>query len=499
MKSKDKSTMLNNNIISPFNIVDENIDINIKDDIHLKNQAMIMGIRDKLNNLSALKNRELYANISTYGCQMNEHDSEKLSFMLKQMGYKITDSQKNADIAIINTCCVRENAELKVYGNLGHLKPQKLKNPDMIIAICGCMMQQEHIVNTIKNKYRHVDLVFGTYNLHEFPSLLYKAMGQKNMLVDIWDKEIEIIEGIKADRKFGVKAFVNIMYGCNNFCSFCIVPYTRGRERSRTPEAIIAEIKELVKHGTKEITLLGQNVNSYGNTLDKDIDFAKLIRMVNDIDGIERIRFMTSHPKDISDELIDAIYECKHVCEHVHLPVQSGSNNLLKRMNRKYSRERYLSIISKLRQKMPNVYISTDLITGFPAETEEDFNQTMQLIEEVRYDSAFTFLYSIRVGTPAAKMKEQIPDKLKHIRFEKLLNRINEIISEKNQNMKGKIVEVLVEGSSSKTQGTLMGRTRGYHAVNFKGDKSLIGKLVDVEITDPKRHSLIGKIVEIKR
>ncbi len=486
-------------ILSELDLSDleKNNECNIMDDIHLKNQAIMIAIKEKVDQLSEIKNRKIYANISTYGCQMNEHDSEKLRAMLKKMGYVMTDSQKKADIAIINTCCVRENAELKVYGNLGHLKPQKRKNPDMLIVVCGCMMQQKHIVETIKNKYRHVDLVFGTHNIHEFPSMIYKASKQKNMLVDVWDKEGDIIEGMEADRKFGLKAFVNIMYGCNNFCSFCIVPYTRGRERSRTPQAIIDEITELARGGVKEITLLGQNVNSYGNTFSSDnkVDFSDLIRMVNEVEGIERIRFMTSHPKDISDRLIDAITECKHVCEHVHLPVQSGSDNLLRKMNRRYTVSHYLNTIEKLRAKMPDVTISTDLITGFPGETEEDFLETMKLIEKVRYDSAFTFLYSIREGTPAAKMNDQIPDAIKHHRFDRLLNRINEIISEKNMCMKDKVFEVLVEGSSSKTNGTLMGRTRGYHAVNFKGDSSLVGQLVKVKITQPKRHSLIGEIV----
>lgn len=480
---------------SPFPIVSENNNITGYDDVLLKTQAMILSMRSKVEDMSAQKGRPLFANITTYGCQMNEHDSEKLSAMLKNMGYTLTPFQEKADIAILNTCCVRENAELKVFGNLGHLKPKKNINPDMVIAVCGCMMQQPHIVEMIKKTYRQVDLVFGTHNLHEFPGLLYQTTEQSHMLVDVWDKEGVVIEGIEADRKYGLKAFVNVMYGCNNFCSFCIVPFTRGRERSRTPEAILTEVRELVDRGVKEITLLGQNVNSYGKTLENPMDFADLIRAVDSVKGVERIRFMTSHPKDISDRLIEAIATCEHVCEHVHLPVQAGSDSLLKRMNRKYNKAHYLGIIKKLKEKVPGVTLSTDLITGFPGETDDEFEQTMELIETVQYDSAFTFLYSIREGTPAATMKNQISDKVKHQRFDRLLSRINEIIAQKNQAMKGQVVEVLVEGPSSKTEGTLMGRTRGYHTVNFEGPLSLVGQLVNVEITKPRRHSLYGIMV----
>ncbi len=461
-------------------------------EIILKNQAIMNQVRSRNEDRIDELQRPLKAHIITYGCQMNEHDSEKLHAMLRNMGYEISPFKDGADLVIFNTCCVRENAELKVFGNLGQLKPVKAKNPDMIIAVCGCMMQQAHIVEEIKKKYRHVDLVFGTHNLHNFPTLLNEAYDTKNVLVEVWDHEGEVIEGLEADRKFGLKAFVNVMYGCNNFCTYCIVPYTRGRERSRTPEAIIGEIKDLVASGTKEITLLGQNVNSYGKTLEEDIDFADLIRLVNKIEGVERIRFMTSHPKDISDRLIDAIVECEHACEHVHLPIQAGSNSLLKRMNRKYTKEHYMNIVKKLKDKVPGVTLSTDLIIGFPGETEAEFEETLALMKEVEYESAFTFIYSVRKGTPAAEMDGQIDDALKHERFERLLKEVNAIIKRKNIELIGSTLEVLVEGPAPRNE-MLMGRSRGHHTVNFSGDDTLIGQLVNVKITEARGHSLVGE------
>jgi len=460
----------------------------------LKNQAVMNQVRSRNDEVVESLGRPLKAHIITYGCQMNEHDSEKLHAMLKNMGYEISPFRDGVDLIIFNTCCVRENAELKVYGNLGQLKKAKRKNPDMVIAVCGCMMQQSHVVDEIKRKYSHVDVVFGTHNLHNFPTLLNESYDQKNILVEVWDHEGEVVEGLEADRKYGLKAFVNVMYGCNNFCTYCIVPYTRGRERSREPQAVIDEVKELVANGAKEITLLGQNVNSYGKTLEEDIDFADLIRRVNTIKGLERIRFMTSHPKDISDRLIDAITECEHVCEHVHLPVQAGSNSLLKRMNRKYTKEHYLTIIDKLKSKMPNVTLSTDMIVGFPGETDEEFAETMELIKKVEYDSAFTFIYSVRKGTPAAEMDNQVDEAVKSERFNVMLSEINRIIKEKNVTMIGQTLEVLVENQSLKSEG-VMGRTRGHHTVNLNGDASLIGQLVMVKITEARGHSLVGELI----
>ena len=434
--------------------------------------------------------------IQTFGCQMNEHDSEKLCAMLDEMGYERSVFVEECDLIIYNTCAVRENAELKVYGNLGQLKFQKRKNPDLKIAVCGCMMQQPHVVKELKAKYNHVDLVFGTHNLYKFPELLVSSMDAEKMLVDVWDVDGEVVEGLRSSRKFELKAFVNIMYGCNNFCTYCIVPYTRGRERSRTPEDIINEIKELAANGTKEITLLGQNVDSYGKTLEQPITFAELLRMVNEIEGIERIRFMTSHPKDISDEVIYAIRDCEKLCEFLHLPVQCGSTSLLKKMNRHYSKEDYLRIIEKAKAEVPDIAFSTDLMIGFPGETEEDLLDTIDVVQKVRYDSAFTFIYSKRTGTPAAKMENQIPDDIKHERFTRVLNEVNRIVAEINEEYRGKVVEVLVEGKSKTDETVLTGRTRQNKLVNFTGgSEDMIGKLVNVKITDPKTFSLQGELV----
>jgi tRNA-2-methylthio-N6-dimethylallyladenosine synthase len=433
----------------------------------------------------------------TYGCQMNEHDSEKLLAMLDAMGYDTTEDSTEADLVIYNTCAVRENAELKVYGNLGHLKSQKEKNPDMKIVVCGCMMQQPHIVDEIKKKYRHVDLIFGTHNLYKFPELLIETMGRDKTLVDVWDVDGEVVEGLKSSRKFELKAYVNIMYGCNNFCTYCIVPYTRGRERSRIPEDIMDEIKTLVANGTKEITLLGQNVDSYGKTLDTKITFAELLRMVNDIEGIERVRFMTSHPKDISDEVIYAIRDCDKVCEFLHLPIQIGSTRLLKKMNRHYTKDYYLDIIEKARKEVPDIAFSTDLMIGFPGETDEDIEDTLDVLEKVRYDSAFTFIYSKRKGTPAAEMEDQIPEEIAHKRFQKVLDLVNKISGEINHSYKDKVVEVLVEGRSKNQEDKLSGRTRQNKLVNFEGgNEDLVGKLVNVRVTEARTFSLNGVMVD---
>ncbi|SDK49044.1 tRNA (N6-isopentenyl adenosine(37)-C2)-methylthiotransferase MiaB [Natronincola ferrireducens] len=450
------------------------------------------------------ENKELYETtgkqkkvlIVTYGCQMNEHDSEKLLSMLKDMNYIETTKKEEADLIIYNTCCVRENAELKVYGNLGALKPLKKKNNDLIIAVCGCMMQQPKVVEEIKKKYQHVDLVFGTHNLHTFPELLANCKQANNMIVEVWEKEGDIIEGIPSIRKYDIKAFVNIMYGCNNFCTYCIVPYTRGRERSREVGDIVKEVTDLVENGTKEITLLGQNVNSYGKTLERRIEFADLLRELNRIKGLERIRFMTSHPKDLSAALITSIAELDKVCEHIHLPFQAGSNNVLKNMNRKYTKEGYLELVHKLKKAVPNIAMTTDIIVGFPGETEEDFKDTLDVVEKVRFDSAFTFLYSIREGTPAAKMDEQIDDKMKHERFNRLVAAVNRISGEINQDYMNKEVEVLVEGLSKTDSTKLMGRTRQNKLVNFPGDTSLIGQIVTVKITESKTFSLNGEVID---
>jgi len=430
---------------------------------------------------------------------MNEEDSERLSGMLKSLGYTQIDDREKAGIIIFNTCCVRENAENKVYGNLGILKGIKKRNPETIIAICGCMMQQKGVSETIKKKYPFVDIIFGTYNLHRFPELLASAMQSTKTVIEVWDKEGEIVEGLPVSHESDLKAFVTIMHGCNNFCTYCIVPYTRGRERSRKPEAIEEEIRQLAANGYKEVTLLGQNVNSYGKDLG-NTSFADLLRRVDKIDGIERIRFMTSHPKDLTDELIEAIKDCPHVCEHVHLPVQSGSTRLLAKMNRKYTKEQYLELVEKLKKAVPGVAITTDIIVGFPGETEEDFQETMDIVRKVGYDSAFTFIYSIREGTPAAKYLDQIPDEIKHDRFNRLLDLVNSVGDKKSKEYLGKTVEVLVEGYSKTEEDKLTGRTRTGKLVNFSGgDASLKGKLVNVKIDETQMYLLHGTYLNTVR
>ena len=458
----------------------------------------IEAIAEKNSRYFAINKRKPKYMIQTFGCQMNEHDSENLAGMLDAMGYESTMMTDDCDLIIYNTCAVRENAELKVYGNLGHLKLAKRKNPDLKIAVCGCMMQQPHVVKEIKSRYKHVDLVFGTHNLYKFPELLTNTMDSDKLLVDVWDVDGEVVEGLRSSRKFELKAFVNIMYGCNNFCTYCIVPYTRGRERSRTPEDIINEIKDLAANGTKEITLLGQNVDSYGKTLEEDITFAELLRMVNEIEGIERIRFMTSHPKDISDEVIYAMRDCDKVCEYLHLPVQCGSSRLLKKMNRHYTKEDYLRIIEKAKAEIPGIAFSTDLMIGFPGETEEDLLDTIDVVEKVKYDNAFTFIYSKREGTPAAKMEDQIPEDVKHERFNRVLSKVNEILVDLNASYVGKTVEVLIEGTSKTDEAKFTGRTRQNKLVNFtvkNPEAKLLGTLMNVKITEANTFSLVGEEV----
>jgi tRNA-2-methylthio-N6-dimethylallyladenosine synthase len=431
--------------------------------------------------------------METWGCQMNEEDSEKLSGMLKNLGYSRTEERQKSDIIIFNTCCVRENAELKIYGNLGALKKLKEKNPNLIIAVCGCMMQQEGMAESVMKKYPFVDILFGTHNAYKFPEYLNRVKHEGKSIVEIWNKEEGIVEGLPIDRKSNVKAFVTIMYGCNNFCTYCIVPYVRGRERSRKPEDIEHEIMELVKKGYKEITLLGQNVNSYGKDLSPAVSFSNLLRRINKIEGIDRIRFMTSHPKDLTEDLIDAVKECDKLCEQIHLPVQSGSTKVLKKMNRHYDREQYLALVKKIKEKIPNVALTTDIIVGFPGESEEDFIDTLTLIEEVEYDSAFTFIYSNRKGTPADEMENQVKDSVKHDRFNRLVEVVNRISAKKNKEYDGKVVEVLVEGESKNDEDKLTGRTRTGKLVNFIGNKDNIGKLVMVKITKAQSFSLIGE------
>lgn len=438
-------------------------------------------------------NKILNYYIETWGCQMNEEDSEKLSGMLIPVGYKRTLDKGTADIIIFNTCCVRENAEQKVDGNIGALKTMKKNNPELIIAIIGCMMQQDGMAKHIITKFPFVDIIIGTHNAHKFPEYLKRIQGGESSIVEIWDKEENIIEGIKIDRGNNLKGFVTIMYGCNNFCTYCIVPYVRGRERSRKPEEIINEITAMVAQGYKEITLLGQNVNSYGKGLTPEINFAQLLRRINTIENLERLRFMTSHPKDLSNEVMQVIAEGDKICEHVHLPVQSGSSNLLNKMNRHYDRQQYLDLVKDIRTTIPNVGISTDIIVGFPGETEEDFAETLSLMEEVKFNLAFTYLYSKRKGTPADEMLDQVPDDVKHERFNRLIEVVNRNCAERNRECVGKIVEVLVEGYSKNDKNKLSGRTRNGKLVNFEGNDKAIGDLVSVQITEAHSFSLLGE------
>ncbi len=435
-----------------------------------------------------------YFVVHTYGCQMNARDSEKLIGMLVEMGYKQTEDEDLADIIFFNTCCVRENAENKVYGNVGYLKKFKEKKPNLKIVLCGCMMQQDAVVETIRQSYKQVDIIFGTYNIYRFPELLSTSFETNQMVIDVWQEHRDIVEDLPSQREFPHKASVNIMYGCDNFCTYCIVPYVRGRERSRTSEDIIREVKELVADGVYEIMLLGQNVNSYGQKLEEEITFAGLLRKLNEVEGLERIRFMTSHPKDISDELIQTMAECDKVCKQLHLPVQSGSNALLKAMNRKYTREQYLETVKKVKAAMPDITLTTDIIVGFPGETDQDNEDTISLIEEVGYTAAFTFIYSLRSGTIAAKMENHVEEKVAKERFNKLVKALNEGISEKNKTYIGKTLKVLVE-DVSKDDKYLTGRTDGFNLVHVATeDKDLIGKFVEVKITDCKTFYLVGEL-----
>lgn len=429
---------------------------------------------------------------------MNEEDSEKLAGMLQNMGYTVTDDENMADIIVFNTCCVRENAELKVYGNIGRLKNIKKARPDLIIAVCGCMMQQKEIADKVRKKYPYVSLIFGTHNIHRFPELVNNAMHSQNTVIDVWDTEGGIVEGVPIARSNNISAMVTIMYGCNNFCSYCIVPYVRGRERSREPRQILDEVTDLSRKGYKEITLLGQNVNSYGRGLECKTNFPELLYMLNEVPGIERIRFMTSHPKDLSDELIAAMRDCSKVCNHIHLPVQSGSNRILKLMNRNYTREKYIEITDKIKEEIPGIAITTDIIIGFPKETDEDFEETLDLADRVRFDSAFTFLYSSRKGTPAAKMDGQIDESTMHNRFNMLSDKLNAISLEKNKLIEGKTVKVLVEGPSKNDETKLSGRTDTGKLVNFTGSPDLIGKIADVRITQSLTWSINGEAVQGK-
>ncbi|NLZ94119.1 MAG: tRNA (N6-isopentenyl adenosine(37)-C2)-methylthiotransferase MiaB [Firmicutes bacterium] len=431
--------------------------------------------------------------MTVFGCQMNERDAETIRGFLDELGYVETEEITEANLIIMNTCAVREKAEAKVLGRIGRLGSLKEKQPDLLIAICGCMVQQEEVANYIKKNFPFVDLIFGTHNIAAFPELLQQAEESKETVIDLWSEAGEVTEGLPVKRMDGIKAWVNITYGCNNYCSYCIVPYVRGRERSRRPEDIVREVKELADRGYLEVTLLGQNVNSYGKDLTEQMDFADLLARVDQETGIKRIRFMTSHPRDFTEKLARTIAAGKNICEHVHLPVQAGSNRILKLMNRGYTREHYLQLVEMLRDYQPDCALSTDIIVGFPGETEKDFEDTLDLVDKVSYDAAFTFLYSRRSGTPAAEMPNQISNKTKKERFQRLLDLQNKHSLHHNEKLVGQKVEVLVEGPSKTDPSVFTGRTRSNKTVNFTGENITRGKLLTVEITEARTWSLLGR------
>lgn len=433
--------------------------------------------------------------VRTYGCQMNEHDSETISGILEQMGYTASEDVEDADVVLFNTCAIRENAEDKVFGELGNMKRIKNNNPNLILGVCGCMSQEEKVVNKILKSYQHVDLVFGTHNIHRLPELLREAIYSKEMVIEVWSKEGDIVENMPKIREGNTKAWVNIMYGCDKFCTYCIVPYTRGKERSRRPEDVIAEVRDLARQGFKEITLLGQNVNAYGKDFeDITYGFGDLLDEIRKID-IPRVRFTTSHPRDFDDHLIEVLSKGGNLVEHIHLPVQSGSSEVLKRMARKYTREHYLELVRKIKAAIPNVALSTDIIVGFPGETDEQFEETLSLVEEVRYDSAYTFIYSPREGTPAAGMEDNVPMEVKKERLYRLNETVARIGLEQNKKLEGSVQEVLVEGVSKTNDKVLAGRTRTNKLVHFAGDESMIGQYVHVKIHEAKTWTLHGEIV----
>ena len=433
--------------------------------------------------------------LKTYGCQMNEHDSENLKAMLEELSFVEVDDYKKADLVLLNTCSIRENAHNKAFGMLGRLKHIKEKeNPNLIVGLCGCMAQEEGVVHHIINKYKWVNFVFGTHNMHRLPFILSDALKKNKQQIEVLSREGNIIEGIPVKRDNPYKAYVNIIYGCDKFCTYCIVPYTRGKQRSRNPKDIIREVEKLVSDGYKEVTLLGQNVNAYGKDFDYQYTMENLLEDVSKT-GIERIFFMTSHPWDFTDGLIDVIAKCDNVMPYVHLPVQSGSSRILKLMGRRYTKESYIELFDKIRERIPNVCISTDIIVGFPGEEEEDFQDTLDLVEHCKYDNAFTFIYSPREKTPAAMLKDQVPEEVKEERLQRLNAVVNKYFLENNKKLVGKIVPVLVEGTSEK-KNELFGYTNTNKLINFAGRDDLIGKIINVRVTEAKTWSLDGEVVE---
>ncbi|MGP4059906.1 tRNA (N6-isopentenyl adenosine(37)-C2)-methylthiotransferase MiaB [Halobacillus sp. H74] len=434
--------------------------------------------------------------IRTYGCQMNEHDTEVMAGIFEEMGYEATKDTKEADIILLNTCAIRENAENKVFGEIGHLKPLKMENPNLIIGICGCMSQEESVVNRILKKHPFIDLIFGTHNIHRLPQLVKEAMFGKEMVIDVWSKEGDIIENLPRSRKGNIKAWVNIMYGCDKFCTYCIVPYTRGKERSRLPKDIIQEVRHLAAQGYKEITLLGQNVNAYGKDLDIEYGLGDLMDELRGID-IPRVRFTTSHPRDFDDRLIEVLAKGGNMLDHIHLPVQSGNSEVLKIMGRKYSREEYLELVERIRTAMPEATLTTDIIVGFPNETEEQFQDTLSLVEEVGFEAAYTFIYSPRENTPAAKMKDNVSMEEKKDRLQRLNKIVNQQSADAMKEYEGEIVHVLVEGESKTNPDVLAGYTKRNKLVNFRAPRAAIGQILPVKIIKAKTWSLDGEMVEL--
>ena len=443
---------------------------------------------------SNLAGRPLTYFVQNFGCQMNARDAEKLAGVLEKIGY-VPAEDETADFVIYNTCTVRENANLKVYGRLGYLNGVKRKNPHMRIGLCGCMMQEPEVVEKIKKSYRHVDLIFGTHNVFKLAELMVTMFESERTVIDVWKDTDKIVEDLPMERKFKFKSGINIMFGCNNFCSYCIVPYVRGRERSRNPKDIIREIEKLVADGVVEVMLLGQNVNSYGKTLEEPMTFAQLLQEVEQIEGLQRIRFMTSHPKDLSDELIQVMKDSKKICRHLHLPLQSGSSSVLKRMNRQYDKEKFLTLAKKIRKEIPDISLTTDIIIGFPGETEEDFLDTMDVVKQIEFDNAFTFIYSKRTGTPAAVMEDQVPEEVTKDRFDRLLKEVQAIARKRAKVFEGSVQEVLVEEENAQDTSLMTGRMSNNMLVHFPGDTSLLGTLQKVVLKECKGFYYMGELV----
>ncbi len=432
--------------------------------------------------------------VTTFGCQMNSRDSEKLVGILERIGYRVIEEETKADFVIYNTCTVRDNANQRVYGRLGALHHQKKKNPHMKIALCGCMMQEDTVIEKLKKSYRFVDLIFGTHNIYKFAELLAAVFEEDGMVIDLWKDTDKIVEDLPVERKYFFKSGINIMFGCNNFCSYCIVPYVRGRERSRSSKDIIRETENLVKDGVVEVMLLGQNVNSYGKNLDEDITFAGLLQKIEAIEGLKRIRFMTSHPKDLSDELIEVMKNSKKICKHLHLPLQSGSTRILKEMNRRYTKESYLELADKIKKAIPDISLTTDIIVGFPGETHEDVNETIDVVRKVGFDNAFTFIYSKRTGTPAAAMENQVPEAQVKEEFNRVLEAVQEVAKEKTGGLMGQIAEVLFEEINDHDSSMLTGRMSNNTLVHVTTDSSFIGKIVRVKLTEAKGFYYMGEL-----